>query len=424
MITVEQLDLLTIVQEQFDRAVAQLDIPPGVSRLLREPERALQVCFPVKMDDGSIRVFSGYRVHHNIIRGPAKGGIRYVPGLTLDQVKALAMQMTWKTAVVDIPFGGAKGGVACDPATLSPGELERITRRYTSEIAMLLGPDTDIPAPDINTDDQTMAWIMDTYSAIKGYSVPAVVTGKPTAVGGSEGRRRATGRGVVFVLREAAERIGLNLRDARVAIQGYGKVGQTIAYLLQHVLGIRVIALSDSRGGIYNEAGFDVSAVRRHKRQTGSVVGYEAAEMISNAELLELPCDILIPAAVESVITAENADRIRARLLVEAANLAITPAADDILAERGITVIPDIVANAGGVTVSYFEWVQDLQSFFWTDEEVTQKLREIMVDALNQVWQLAEKGDSAGRPLTLRTAAQMLAISRVARALELRGIYP
>lgn len=424
MITVEQLDLLTIVQEQFDRAVAQLDIPPGVSRLLREPERALQVCFPVKMDDGSIRVFSGYRVHHNIIRGPAKGGIRYVPGLTLDQVKALAMQMTWKTAVVDIPFGGAKGGVACDPATLSPGELERITRRYTSEIAMLLGPDTDIPAPDINTDDQTMAWIMDTYSAIKGYSVPAVVTGKPTAVGGSEGRRRATGRGVVFVLREAAERIGLNLRDARVAIQGYGKVGQTIAYLLQHVLGIRVIALSDSRGGIYNEAGFDVSAVRRHKRQTGSVVGYEAAEMISNAELLELPCDILIPAAVESVITAENADRIRARLLVEAANLAITPAADNILAERGITVIPDIVANAGGVTVSYFEWVQDLQSFFWTDEEVTQKLREIMVDALNQVWQLAEKGDSAGRPLTLRTAAQMLAISRVARALELRGIYP
>jgi glutamate dehydrogenase (NAD(P)+) len=424
VITVEQPDLLTIVQEQFDRAVAQLDIPPGVSRLLREPERTLQVCFPVKMDDGSIRVFSGYRVHHNIIRGPAKGGIRYVPGLTLDQVKALAMQMTWKTAVVDIPFGGAKGGVACDPATLSPGELERITRRYTSEIAMLLGPDTDIPAPDINTDDQTMAWIMDTYSAIKGYSVPAVVTGKPTAVGGSEGRRRATGRGVVFVLREAAERIGLNLRDARVAIQGYGKVGQTIAYLLQHVLGIRVIALSDSRGGIYNEAGFDVSAVRRHKRQTGSVVGYEAAEMISNAELLELPCDILIPAAVESVITAENADRIRARLLVEAANLAITPAADDVLAERGITVIPDIVANAGGVTVSYFEWVQDLQSFFWTDEEVTQKLREIMVDALNQVWQLAEKGDSAGRPLTLRTAAQMLAISRVARALELRGIYP
>lgn len=419
MTTVEPPDLWRTVQVQFDRAVAHLDIAPGFADKLREPQRVLTVHFPIKMDDGSISVFPGYRVHHSLTRGPAKGGIRYHPDLTLDEIKALAMQMTWKTAVVDIPFGGAKGGVRCDPAVLSEGEVERITRRYTSEISLLLGPETDVPAPDINTNDQTMAWIMDTYSAIKGYSVPAVVTGKPTVIGGSEGRRRATGRGVVFALRGAAERIGLDLRDAGVAIQGYGKVGQTVAYLLQHVLGIRVIAVSDSRGGIYNEAGFDVRAVRRHKRETGSVVGYAEAETITNAELLELPCDILVPAAVEGVITAANADRIRACLVVEAANLPVTSEADDILAAKGVTVLPDIVANAGGVTVSYFEWVQDLQSFFWTDEEVTQKLREIILLALNRVWDISdEKG------VTLRTAAQMLAISRVARALELRGIYP
>lgn len=420
MITTERPDLWRTVQEQYDRALAHLALAPGLSNRLREPQRVLTVYFPIKMDDGSIRIFAGYRVHHSFTRGPAKGGIRYLPDLTLEEIKALAMQMTWKTAVVNIPFGGAKGGVACDPAALSQAEVERITRRYTSEISLLLGPETDIPAPDINTDDQTMAWIMDTYSAIKGYSVPAVVTGKPTAIGGSEGRRRATGRGVVFALRGAAERIGLDLRDARVVIQGYGKVGQTVAYLLQHVLGIRVIALSDSKGGIYNEAGLDdVRAVRRHKRETGSVVGYREAETITNAELLELPCDILVPAAVEGVITETNADRIHASLVVEAANLPVTPKADDILAARGIIVLPDIVANAGGVTVSYFEWVQDLQSFFWTDEEVTQKLREIILSALDQVWRLAdEKG------VSLRTAAQMLAISRVARAIELRGIYP
>ncbi|HBY99165.1 MAG TPA: glutamate dehydrogenase [Chloroflexi bacterium] len=408
-----------MIQEQFDRAVAHLVIAPGYADKLREPQRILTVHFPIKMDDGNIRIFTGYRVHHSITRGPAKGGIRYHPALTLDEIKALAMQMTWKTAVVDIPFGGAKGGVDCDPARLSQGELERITRRYTSEISLLLGPETDVPAPDINTDDQTMAWIMDTYSMMKGYSVPAVVTGKPTAIGGSEGRRRATGRGAVFALREAAERIRLDLRGAHVVIQGYGKVGQTVAYMLQHVLGIHVIGISDSRGGIYNPDGFDVRAVRRHKRESGSVVGYGEAETITNAELLELPCDILVPAAVEGVITAANADRIRACLVVEAANMPVTPEADDIFEERGITVLPDIVANAGGVTVSYFEWVQDLQSFFWTDEEVTQKLREIILSALNQVWETAEE-----KEVSLRTAAQMLAISRVARASELRGIYP
>jgi len=417
--TVERPDLWRMIQEQFDRAVAHLVIAPGYADKLREPQRILTVHFPIKMDDGNIRIFTGYRVHHSITRGPAKGGIRYHPALTLDEIKALAMQMTWKTAVVDIPFGGAKGGVDCDPARLSQGELERITRRYTSEISLLLGPETDVPAPDINTDDQTMAWIMDTYSMMKGYSVPAVVTGKPTAIGGSEGRRRATGRGAVFALREAAERIRLDLRGAHVVIQGYGKVGQTVAYMLQHVLGIHVIGISDSRGGIYNPDGFDVRAVRRHKRESGSVVGYGEAETITNAELLELPCDILVPAAVEGVITAANADRIRACLVVEAANMPVTPEADDIFEERGITVLPDIVANAGGVTVSYFEWVQDLQSFFWTDEEVTQKLREIILSALNQVWETAEE-----KEVSLRTAAQMLAISRVARASELRGIYP
>ncbi|MCZ7570314.1 MAG: Glu/Leu/Phe/Val dehydrogenase [Ardenticatenaceae bacterium] len=419
MTTVERPDLWRMIQEQFDRAVAHLVIAPGYADKLREPQRILTVHFPIKMDDGNIRIFTGYRVHHSITRGPAKGGIRYHPALTLDEIKALAMQMTWKTAVVDIPFGGAKGGVDCDPARLSQGELERITRRYTSEISLLLGPETDVPAPDINTDDQTMAWIMDTYSMMKGYSVPAVVTGKPTAIGGSEGRRRATGRGAVFALREAAERIRLDLRGAHVVIQGYGKVGQTVAYMLQHVLGIHVIGISDSRGGIYNPDGFDVRAVRRHKRESGSVVGYGEAETITNAELLELPCDILVPAAVEGVITAANADRIRACLVVEAANMPVTPEADDIFEERGITVLPDIVANAGGVTVSYFEWVQDLQSFFWTDEEVTQKLREIILSALNQVWETAEE-----KEVSLRTAAQMLAISRVARASELRGIYP
>jgi glutamate dehydrogenase (NAD(P)+) len=418
-VTAERPNLWQMVQAQYDRVTAGLNLHPGVVTSLREPQRILTASFPVKMDNGQIQVFTGYRVQHNIDRGPAKGGIRFHPAVNVDEMKALAMTMTWKTAVVNIPFGGAKGGVACDPATLSLKEVERITRRYTSEFSLLLGPDKDVPAPDINTNDQTMAWIMDTYAAIVGHTVPAVVTGKPTAIGGSEGRRRATGRGVVYVLRDAAERMGLELRDARVAIQGYGKVGQTVAYLLQHVLGTRVIAISDSRGGILNPQGLDARAVRRHKRQTGSVVGFPEARNITNDELLALPCDILIPAAFECVITPANAEQIQARLIVEAANLPTTMEADEILSRRGIQVIPDIVANAGGVTVSYFEWVQDLQNFFWTDEEVTQKLREIMETSLREVWEIADQ-----RKVSLRTAAHSLAIKRVADAYLLRGIYP
>jgi glutamate dehydrogenase (NAD(P)+) len=407
-----------VAQNQFDIAADALDLSPGLREVLRVPKRELTVNFPVKLDDGSIKVFTGYRIHHNAARGPTKGGIRYHPDTNLDEVRALAMWMTWKCAVVNIPYGGAKGGVVCDPKQMSLTELERLTRRYTTEIAILLGPDRDIPAPDVNTTPQVMAWIMDTFSMHHGYTIPAVVTGKPINIGGSLGRNAATARGTTIVIREAARQIGLNLTGARVVIQGYGNAGSIAAQLL-HDLGALVVAVSDSRGGIYSPGGLDPTAVLRYKGETGSVVGFPEADHLNNAELLELPCDILIPAALESQITSANASRIRARIVAEAANGPTTPEADTILYDRGILVLPDILANAGGVTVSYFEWVQDLQDFFWTEREVNEKLERVMVASFENVRAIAEQ-----RKVHMRTAAYLLAVQRVAEATLTRGIYP
>jgi len=401
---------------QFNRAADHMGLDEGLRAILSQPKRELIVHFPVKMDDGSIRVFTGYRVHHNTARGPCKGGIRYSPRVTLDEVRALAMWMTWKCAVVKLPFGGAKGGVVCDPKQLSTGELERLTRRYTTEISILIGPDRDIPAPDLNTNPQVMAWIMDTYSMHQGHSVPAVVTGKPVEVGGSEGRREATGRGVMLVVREAAKLLGISLIGARVAVQGYGNVGSAAARLLAGQ-GCRIIAVSDVRGGAYDPNGLDLAELDEYVRANGTVFGF--ATPITNADLLELDCDILIPAAVENQITAANAHRVKARIVAEGANGPTTPEADRILNERGVFVIPDILANAGGVTVSYFEWVQDLQSFFWDEEDINAKLEKVMVRAFREVVTLARS-----ERVDLRLAAHILAVSRVAQAIRLRSIYP
>jgi glutamate dehydrogenase (NAD(P)+) len=370
------------------------------------------------MDDGSVRVFTGYRVHHSTVLGPTKGGIRYHPDVTLTEVRALAMWMTWKCALMHLPYGGAKGGVTCDPSALSPGERERLTRRYATEISVLLGPDADIPAPDVGTNPQVMAWIMDTYSMHRGHSVPAVVTGKPPSIGGSAGRREATGRGVTIVAREAAAFVGLPLAGARVVVQGFGNVGSVAACLL-YDQGCRVVAVSDVYGGLYNPDGLNPYAVQEHVRRTGRVQGFPHADAVTNQQLLELPCDILVPAAVEGQITADNAARVQARLIVEAANGPTTPDADEILADRGVLVVPDILANAGGVTVSYFEWVQDLQSFFWSGEEITRRLERVMVEAFHGVALLART-----REVDLRTAALIYAIQRVADALLARGLYP
>ena len=404
--------------QQFEAAADRLNLSEDMREILRQPKRELTVNFPVRLDDGRIKTFTGYRVQHNVNRGPAKGGIRYGPDVTLDEVKALAMWMTWKCAVVSIPFGGAKGGVICDPKNMSPSELERLTRRFATEISIVIGPHSDIPAPDVNTNSQVMAWIMDTYSMHEGYSIPAVVTGKPLSIGGSEGRNDATATGVLFVTRQAAKRIGMPLRGARVSIQGYGNAG-SIAARLFHNEGCKVVAVSDTRGGIYNESGLDPSSVLRYKQERGSVVGFPGAQAVRVSDVLEVPCDILVPAATEGVITAENADRVQARIVSEAANGPTTPEADKILFERGTLVIPDILANAGGVTVSYFEWVQDLQSFFWGVEEITAKLEVIMNGAFAAV---AEKADQFS--CDMRLAANMLAISRVGEATQIRGIYP
>ena len=360
---------------EFDSAADVLRLEPGVRGFLREPQRQLIVSFPVKMDDGSLRMFEGYRVQHNVIRGPAKGGIRFHPG-SLSEVKALAMWMTWKSAVVGIPFGGAKGGVIVDPKQLSLGELERLTRRYASEISLLMSTERDIPAPDVNTTPQVMAWIMDTVSMARGYSVPAVVTGKPLSIGGSLGRNEATGRGCAVVAREVCRRLGRDARDLTVAVQGFGNAG-SIAAALMAEQGFSIRAVSDSRGGIQSDRALDVQAVVEHKKETGSVVGFPGTRPISNAELLETAVDVLVPAALESQITACNAPDVRASLIIEAANGPTTPDADEILLRRGVTVVPDIVANAGGVTVSYFEWVQDLQSLFWDEEEINDRLDRI-----------------------------------------------
>jgi glutamate dehydrogenase (NAD(P)+) len=404
--------------EQFELAADVLNLSEDMREILRQPKRELIVHFPVRRDDGRIHTFTGYRVQHNVNRGPAKGGIRYGPEVTLDEVKALAMWMTWKCAVVGIPFGGAKGGVICDPKQMSAAELERLTRRYATEISIVIGPHSDIPAPDVNTNSQVMAWIMDTYSMHEGYSIPAVVTGKPLSIGGSEGRNDATATGVLFVTRAAAKRIGMPLQGARVSVQGFGNAG-SIAARLFHNEGCKIVAVSDTRGGIYNENGLDPAAVLRYKQERGSVVGFPHAQVVSVQDVLEIPCDVLIPAATEGVITEANADRIQARIISEAANGPTTPAADKILFKKGIEVVPDILANAGGVTVSYFEWVQDIQSFFWGVEEITQKLEMIMNRSFAAV---AAKADQY--QCDMRLAANMLAISRVAEATQIRGIYP
>lgn len=407
-----------MAQRQFDQAAERLGLKRGLREYLRVPEWEFTVHFPVKMDDGTVRIFTGYRVMHSTVLGPTKGGIRYNPRVDLDEVRALAMWMTWKCALMHLPYGGAKGGVACDPHRLSPRELEALTRRYATEIAIIMGPKSDIPAPDVGTNEQVMAWMMDTYSMHRGYSVPAVVTGKPLAIGGSAGRREATGRGVSIIVREAARALGLPLAGEPIVVQGFGNVGSVAARLL-HEAGCRVVAVSDVHGGIYHPGGLDIPAVERHLRATGSVVAFPGAEPVTNAELLELPCTFLVPAALEGQITRQNAGRIRARVIVEGANGPTTPEADEILARRGVTVVPDILANAGGVVVSYFEWVQDLQSFFWSEEEITRRLEAIMVRGFQRIWALAE-----AERVSLRTAALILGVQRVAAALMRRGIYP
>ena len=407
-----------IAQAQLRRAGEMFAVDPNLIRILSECKKGVEVSVPVRMDDGSVQVFQGHRVVHNTTRGPAKGGIRYHPSVTQDEVKALAMWMTWKCALMGLPFGGAKGAVNCDPKLLSPGEKERLTRRYTSEIINEIGPEKDIPAPDVGTDAQVMAWIFDTYSMNVGYSVLGVVTGKPLSVGGSVGREGATARGSLFCIRAALEKQESRLDDTRVAIQGFGNVGSNLADLLSDG-GARVIAVSDSRGGIHNPHGLDVPAAIAYKAEHGVLEGFPGADAITNAELIEIDCDVLAPCALEQVITAENAARVRAGVVCEGANGPTTPAADAILEERGILVLPDVLANAGGVVVSYFEWVQGLQEYFWNESEVHAKLSEIVVRAFEETWSMRERSATS-----MRMAAYGLAVQRVAEATTVRGLYP
>jgi glutamate dehydrogenase (NAD(P)+) len=411
-------NIWAVAQAQFDHAAEQLDLDPGLRRVLRVPKRELTVNFPVTMDDGHVEVFTGYRVQHNVSRGPAKGGIRYHQDVTLDEVRALSMWMTWKCAVVNIPYGGGKGGVIVDPKQLSQRELEGMTRRFATEISPLIGPDRDIPAPDVNTNAQTMAWIMDTFSMHHGYTISGVVTGKPIAIGGSLGRNEATARGAVFTLLQASRALKIPLAGARVAVQGYGNAGSIAAELLA-AEGSTIVAVSDSTGGIHNPAGLDPAKVSAWKREHGTVVGFPGSTEVSNAELLELPCDILVPAALENQITQANAGRIQAKIVAEAANGPTTPEADAILYDRGVFLIPDILCNAGGVTVSYFEWVQDMQSFFWTEERINESLKGIMDRAFEAVYAMSQRHE-----VDMRTAAYMVAVARVAEATTLRGLYP
>ncbi len=414
----EDLNPYRIAQIQFDIAAEYLKLDQGLRQILRTPKRVLEVSIPTKMDNGQVKVFSGYRVQHNVARGPAKGGIRYHPAVTLDEVKALAAWMTWKTATVNIPYGGGKGGVICDPKRMTKSELERMTRRYTSEILPLIGPEKDIPAPDMYTDSQTMAWIMDTYSMTKGYSTLGVVTGKPLSIGGSEGRNEATARGCLVAVEEACRVKKMSVRGSSVAIQGFGNAGSLAAKLFAEKKA-RVIAISDSRGGVFNSRGIDPLKAMRYKERSGTVVGMPGTSRISNDELLTMKCDILIPAALENVITLNNADQIKAKIVAEAANGPTTPHADEVLARKGIMLLPDILANAGGVTVSYFEWVQDLQSFFWSEAEVNAKLESVMRRAFTEVHESARKHRTH-----MRTGAYCLAVGRVADATLVRGLFP
>jgi glutamate dehydrogenase/leucine dehydrogenase len=406
-------------KKQVDIVADLLGLDSGMREVLKHPKRELTVNFPVRMDDGSYRVYTGYRVQYNMARGPCKGGIRYHPQVSLDEVRALAAWMTWKCAVVNIPYGGAKGGVICDPKHMSKGELERLTRRFTTEISGIIGPERDIPAPDVYTDGQTMAWIMDTFSILKGYSVPGVVTGKPISLGGSEGRGEATGRGCAYTIREAAKDAGVRVKNGTVAVQGYGNAGSVCANLLNDEQGAKIVAASDSKGGIYKADGFNPHALEEHKAKTGSVVGFPGAKTISNDELLELKVDILVPAALENQLTAKNADKVQAKLIAEAANGPTLPEADSVFFQKKITVLPDILANAGGVTVSYFEWAQDIQGYFWPLTEVNSRLERIMVQSYNDVHKVATE-----RKVHNRTAAYVLAIQRVVDAIKVRGIYP
>ncbi len=403
---------------QFDHAVQYLNVDVGIAALLKTCKRELTVSFPVKMDDGQIKIYTGYRVHHNTARGPSKGGIRYNPNVSLDEVRALAMWMTWKCAVVNIPYGGAKGGVIVEPKKLSMHELEGLTRRYTTEIAPIISPEGDIPAPDMGTNPQIMAWMMDTYSMHRGYSVPAVVTGKPLNIGGSAGRLEATGRGVMYTVREAFRTYGWRFEGSTVAVQGFGNVGSVTASAA-HEMGCKVIALSDIEGGLYNPKGIDVPKLRQYRKEHGTIIGFSEAEPITNADLIAMPCDVLVPAAMEDQVNRSNAHTVQARMVAEGANGPTTPDADRVLNEKGIIVIPDILCNAGGVVVSYFEWVQDMQQLFWEEEDVNHRLERIMVRSFRDVYETSRQ-----MGVDLRTAALVLGIGRVAEATKTRGLYP
>jgi glutamate dehydrogenase (NAD(P)+) len=404
-------------EARFDQAAMRLKLDDGVCKVLRSPAKEITVHIPVQLDDGRIEVFTGYRVQHSIARGPGKGGIRFSPDVTLDEVRALAAWMTWECAVVNIPFGGAKGGVICDPTILSDAELEKLTRRYTAEIMEFLGPERDVPAPDVNTNEKVMAWIMDTYSMHARHTVTAVVTGKPMSLGGSRGRPEATGRGCMMVTLKALDGIHLKPENARVVIQGFGNVGGMAAKLMQ-AAGFRIICIIEYDGAVYNPAGIDVAELRRHRAETGSIVDFAGGENVDRDEAMYLDCEVLLPAATENVITSENAAKLRCRILCEGANGPTTPLADEILRDKKIFVIPDILANAGGVTVSYFEWVQDRQGFFWNEQLVNKRLEEIMFESFDAVVAYADK-----HGVDNRTAAYMLALDRVAFAIKLRGIY-
>ena len=404
-------------EARFDEAASRLNLDDGMCKVLRSPTKELTVHIPVMLDDGRLEVFTGYRVQHSIARGPGKGGIRFSPDVTLDEIRALASWMTWKCAVVGIPFGGAKGGVICDPSVLSDGELERITRRYTAEIIDFLGPERDVPAPDVNTNDRVMAWIMDTYSMHVRHTTTAVVTGKPLDLGGSKGRTEATGRGCTIVALKALKKLGMEPASTRAVIQGFGNVGGMAARLMSRA-GFKIICIIEYEAAIYNANGLDIAALMAHKKETGSVRDFPGGEDVDRHDAMFLPCDVLLPAATENVVTSGNADRLRCRILCEGANGPTTPLADEILREKKIFVIPDILANAGGVTVSYFEWVQDRQGFFWNEDLVNTRLEEIMVASFDAVVSYAEK-----HSVNNRTAAYMLALDRVAFAIKLRGIY-
>jgi glutamate dehydrogenase (NAD(P)+) len=409
---------LALARQQLRRVGETFGIDPNLIRVLEKCKKSVEVSIPVTMDDGSVGVFRGHRVTHNIARGPSKGGIRYHPAVTLDEVKSLAMWMTWKCALMGLPFGGAKGGVVCDPKQLSRGELERLTRRFTSEIINEIGPEKDIPAPDVGTDASVMAWIFDTYSMNKGHSVLGVVTGKPLAIGGSLGREEATARGALYVITDALEKEGKGLDGLRIAVQGFGNVGRNLARML-HEQGAVVIAVSDSQGGLHSSAGLDVPAVTAWKAEHGTLEGYSGADAISNEELLLLECDVLAPCALEQVISADNAAQVKARIICEGANGPVTPTADEILEDRGVLILPDVLANAGGVVVSYFEWVQGLQEYFWKEEEVNDRLNDIVTRAFQDTWETREKHGTS-----MRMAAYGIAVRRVAEATVTRGLYP